>query len=459
MKTKHLVLLLIAALLLIGLANWSGRRRQSPAASLTGTPLLPGFDVNAVAAVEISEGGQTLRLARIDSAWCVTNAYNYPADFQRLVQRLLALRDVKIGQVQRGMKLDEAGATLVKLYDSQGATLASLTLGPTRQARSDAGGMGYYRPSEGRYLSRNDDGQVFLVKESLEDWSTVTESWLDTQILGISADDIATIEMRPAAGGDDDAVVLDRTSGSLKLVGLDEEKEQFESGRASGVESALTYLRFNRIADPNLPEETLGFATGNLFRVTLKNGDIYNAALGAAAEGSRYFKVGVESGPPSTNATLRAEAEARVASANDRLGRWTFLIASYSADNMVRTRDELVSEKPAETNAPAASEPAAAEPAAAEPAAAVVTEPVAVPEAPAAAPAAEKAVDKPAAAPAAEATAEKPADKPAVEKPAAPAVEKPAEKPAEAPAEKPVVPAADKPADKPAEAPAAAPAA
>ena len=387
MKSKHLVLLLVAALVLIGLANWSGRRRQSPAASLAGTPLLPGLDVNAVAAVEIHEKDQILRLARVDAVWCVTNAYNYPADFQRLVQRLVALRDVKIGQVQRGMTIGDADATRVKLLDARGQALAELTLGSARQARADAGGMGGYRPSEGRYLSRNGGAEVFLVKESLDDWTAATESWLDTQLLSISADDIAAIEMRPAADGD--AVVLDRTSGSLKLVGLDEATEQFESGRASGVDSALNYLRFNRIADPALPAETLGFATGSLFRVTLKNGDIYQASLGAEADGNRYFKVGVESGPPSTNETLRAEAEARVAAANARLNPWIFLISSYAAENMVRSRGELVTPKPAETNAPAAAatalESQAAEPPVAEPAAAPAAEsavtPAAVPEA------------------------------------------------------------------------------
>ncbi len=352
MKSKHLVLLLVAALVLVGLANWSGRRRRPPAASLAGTLLLPGFDVNAVAAVEIRERDQTLRLARVDAVWCVTNAYNYPADFQRLVQRLVALRDVKIGQVQRGMTIGDADATRVKLLDARGQALADLTLGSARQARADAGGMGGYRPSEGRYLSRNGGGEVFLVKESLDDWTAATESWLDTQILSIPPDDIAAIEMRPAAGGD--AVVLDRTSGSLKLAGLDEDTEQFESGRASSVDSALNYLRFSRLADPALPPETLGFATGNLFRVTLKNGDVYQASLGAEVDGSRYFKVGVESGPPSTNETLRVEAEARVAADKARLNPWTFLIASYAAENMVRTRGELVTPKPVETNAPAA---------------------------------------------------------------------------------------------------------
>jgi hypothetical protein len=350
MKAKPLVLLLIAALVLIGLANWSGRRRQSPAASRAGTALLPDLDVNAVNAIEIHEKDDILRLARLNDVWSVTNAHNYPADFQSLVKRLIALREIKIGHVQRGMSIDDTDATRVRLLDARDQPLAELTLGAARQSKN-VNNMGRYRPNDGRYLSRNGGGDVFLVKESLDDWTAATEGWLDTQIVSIAPNDIATIEMRSMLGGD--PVVLDRASGSLELVDLDEEKEQFESGRADGVDTVLQYLRFNRIADPSLPPEALGFATGHLYRVALKNGDIYHASLGAAVEGNRYFKVGVESGPPSTNESERVAAETRVTEANAKLSPWTFLIASYTADNMIRTRAELVAPKPSETNAPA----------------------------------------------------------------------------------------------------------
>lgn len=374
MKPRQILLLLVSAAILIGLAVLSGKRREAPAASQAGSPLLSGLELNRIAAVEVGAAGKTLRLARIDERWCVTNAYNYPVDFSRLSQRLIALRDVKIGQVQRGMTLDADRATQVRLLGQDDRPLATLTLGEARQARG--GGdepMRFYRASEGRYLSRNDDPAVFLVKESLDDWNTDAEGWMDSQITSIQATDIATIELRPAAG---DPVVLDRSGGSLALVGLDAATETFESSRAGGVDTALSYLRFTQIADPSLTEEQLGFATGSLYRATLKGGEIYTARLGAARDDGRYLRIAAELPPAATNDAARAAAETRVAEANARLEPWTFVIASYAAANMVRTRDELVKPRPAETNAvetvpapaAAAATPVAVEPETAAPA-------------------------------------------------------------------------------------------
>jgi hypothetical protein len=383
MKPRQILLLLVSAAILIVLAALSGKRREAPAVAQSGSLLLPGLELNRIAAVEVAAAGKALRLARVDERWCVTNAYNYPADFARLSQRLIALRDIKIGQVQRGMTLDADRATQVRLLGQDDRPLATLTLGDARQARG--GGdepMRFYRSSEGRYLSRNDDPGVFLVKESLDDWSTDAEGWMDTQITSIPATDIASIELRSADG---EAVVLDRTSGSLALVGLDAATETFDSSRASGIDTALSYLRFTRLADPSLTEDQLGFATGSLYRVTLKGGDIYTARLGAGEADGRYFRIAAELPPATTNDAARAAAETRVAEANARLEPWTFVIASYSAANMVRTRGELAKAKPAETNAtemvtaPAAAEAAPAAPAApaAKPAAAEKTPPVA----------------------------------------------------------------------------------
>ncbi len=359
MKSKQIMLLLAAAVLLVGLAFWSGKRRQPPVSRLSGAALLPDLDVNAIAAIEIESGAGALKLARLNDRWCVTNAFNYPADFSRLSQRLLALRDVKIGQIQRGMAITAADATRVRFQDVRGNTLAELALGAGRQAKGGES-MGYYQASDGRYLSRNGEPPVFLVKESLDEWNADPEGWLDSQIVSISPGDIATIEMRSAGG---EPVVLDRLSGTLALVGLDAEKEIFESSRASGVDSALNYLRFTRIADPALPPDQSGFATGSLYRVTLKSGDIYTGTVGAAEAGDRYFKLAVELPPATTNDAVRATAEVRVAEANARLKPWTFLIASHAAGNLVRTRAELVSPKPAETNAVGNAEaPAQAEP-------------------------------------------------------------------------------------------------
>lgn len=380
MKSKKILWLFVLALILVGAAYWT-KRTPGGAVGPAGTPLLPGLDVNSVAAIEIAEGGEILRLARLDDVWCVTNSFNYPADFGRLAQRLISLRDVKIGQVQRGMSLDAEDLKQVSFFDAQGSRLGGLTIGAGRQGAS-AGDQPYYRPASGRFLSRDGDKTVFLVKESLDEWNADASGWLDSEIINLSASDIAKIEIGRASGADDAGapVVLDRSSGSLELVGLDEETEKFDSARGSGVDAALGYLRFNKIADPALTPAELGFSTGSYYRATLKSGEIYEALLGGGADGGRYLKLGVTMAPPTTNDAARLAAEARASAANAKLEPWTFLVSSYNAERMFRTRDELVKPKPVASNdvaaagvdiAPAAetaAAEAAAAPAAAEPA-------------------------------------------------------------------------------------------
>ncbi len=382
MKSKQILVLFIAAVVLIGLAFWSGRARRPPTPALAGAPLVPELDLNAIEAVEVGADGKVLRLARLNDVWCVTNAFNYPADFARLSQRLIALRDIKIGQVQRGMAIEADSATRIQLLARDGKPLAGLVLGAGRQAKGDDG-MPYSRGNDGRYLSRDGEKDVFLVKESLDEWNTEADGWLDTQIVSIPPGDVAKIELQGPGG---ETVVLDKSSGSLALAGLDAARETFESSKASGVDSALNYLRFSRIADPALGEAEMGFATGHLYRATLKSGEIYTARLGAVIDGDRYFKLGVEFVSASTNAAERAAAEKRVAETKARIDPWTFLIGSYAAGNMVRTRAELVSVKPPETNLVTQAESPAKEtaPAAkAEPAPAKETAPAPVKPAPA----------------------------------------------------------------------------
>ena len=54
MKPRQILLLLVSAAILIGLAVLSGKRREAPAASQSGSPLLPGLELNRIAAVEVA---------------------------------------------------------------------------------------------------------------------------------------------------------------------------------------------------------------------------------------------------------------------------------------------------------------------------------------------------------------------------------------------------------------------
>jgi len=124
-------------------------------------------------------------------------------------------------------------------------------------------------------------------------------------------------------------------------------KEEFDTSKSYGVESALNYLNFNTVVDPALTDEKLGISTGSVFKVTLKNGESYTAKIGAAAEGGtdRYFKISAAFSAVGTNATENATLAKKVEAFNAKAGKWAYTIASYGAENMTKARSDLVKAK------------------------------------------------------------------------------------------------------------------
>ena len=71
----------------------------------------------------------------------------------------------------------------------------------------------------------------------------------------------------------------------------------------------------------------------------------HTAKIGAASGSDRYFKVSAAFAPVGTNATENATLEKAVKDFNANAGKWTYLISSYSADSMSKSRKDLVKAK------------------------------------------------------------------------------------------------------------------
>ena len=143
---------------------------------------------------------------------------------------------------------------------------------------------------------------------------------------------------------DGKTVKLSRKDSSWTLEGLGE-KEELDSSKTYSLDSALSYLDFNGVADPKKPEAEFGFATGSVYTVSLKNGQSYTAKIGNASGSDRYFKVSAAFAPVGTNATENATLEKAVKDFNAKTGKWTYMISSYSADSMSKSRSDLVKAK------------------------------------------------------------------------------------------------------------------
>ena len=335
MTNKNLVILAAAAAVLGGAAYFCNSGRKIKSSNLNGKPVLPAFDVSEVAKVDV---GGKVTLAATDSGWVIDSLYGYPADVTKIRENLLKLKDLTVGQTARGQKIESG--TKVDLKNAKGAVLASVTLGEQHMSKprgqaAQFGGGGY---PDGRYVKFGDG--VVLVKDSLDAFDGDPKKWCESRICSVPSADVK--EVSYTKGGE--TVKLIRKDSTWNLEGLGS-KEELDSSKTYSLDSALSYLDFNNVADPKKPEAEFGFATGSVYAVSLKNGQSYTAKIGNASGADRYFKVSAAFAPVGTNATENATLEKAVKDFNAKVGKWTYLISSYSADSMSKSRKDLVKAK------------------------------------------------------------------------------------------------------------------
>jgi hypothetical protein len=398
---KKIIILLLAAAALVGAALWlkGGRSQKTP--NVVGHKILPAFNISDVTRVEIT-GAKSLTLASGEAGWTVDALHGYPADGKKILDELLKLKELKAGQPAAG--ISNAAPTVVILKDAAGKELAKLEMGEQHRSAprgemAQFGGGGY---PDGRYVAF--EGTTVVVNDALDAFNGDPKKWVDTKIGGITASDVK--EVTYAKGKE--TVKLTRKDSTWTLEGLGP-KEELDTSKTYSLDSALSYLNFSDVVDPKKTESELGFATGAVYTATLKNGITYTAKVGNKIGADSAFKVSAAFKPVGTNATENAACEKTVKDFNDKVGKWTYTISSYSAESMSKTRKDLVKakEEPKKEEAKPAEKKVESKPA----------------PAPAAKPAA-KPESKPAAKPAAKPAEQKPAAKPAVK----PAEQKPAQK-------------------------------
>ena len=303
MNNKSLIGLAVVAVVLGGAAYFLNSGSKGSAPRLNGKAIASGLKVADVARIEI---GGKLTLVAGDKGWSAETLNGYPADREKIAENLLKLGELKVGQVVRGKTLDNP--TPVVLRDAAGRELVNLPLGEK-----------HAKWGHGRYAAFA--GETVLVSDTLDAFDGDAKSWCNTRIASIPSADVLAVSY---AHGKELVELEKGTNSTWTLKGLTE-KEELDTSKTYSLDSALAYLNFNSIADPKLTEAELGFATGYVYTVTYKEGSnavTRVATVGNKVKGSsdRYFRM--------DNAS------------------WIYTISGYSAENMMKSRRDLVKAKP-----------------------------------------------------------------------------------------------------------------
>ncbi len=398
---KSTLTILIVLCIIAGAAGWFAKyKREATWHAHTigiGQKLFPDLVVSEVDKMVVKTRNDELTMSRRDGIWVVDNANGYPADFSKVGQFLVDLAELTpiqmvdvapddLGKLELAPPDAESGTgTEVTLFTSGKTVAAKILIGQEHTRKMDSptpwGGSGY---PDGRYLLLPEAQEVYLVSKTFTNVTDNKDDWMDKAFLRAG-----TARHVVAMKGDETLWELSRetTSGSLTLQGDLPEDMEPDTSKISSVGSAFSYPTFNRVT-PSAEAEGLGFDEVNRsYQVETFDGFTYTAEIGKKADdGTTPVRFSVayaapEAPPPPDNETpserdkREKDWQKKLDDARLKFDRekqlyaaWIYFLPSYTADNLMAERDDLMKkvekkeeEKPADAPAAAPADGNAAE--------------------------------------------------------------------------------------------------
>jgi hypothetical protein len=382
MNRKQLTLLIVLGVVIGGLGYWAYNKRQASyetgTASEDGQKLLKGIPpaaINDVAHLSIKTGSNEVNLVRASEGWTVKERGGYPANFGTISDTVKKFWDLKITRaVEVGpsrlpmLKLTKAEGTIVDMQDDKGKSIAMITLGTqtSKEGREDSqfGGGGSF--PNGRYVMRGDDVKtVALVSDPLN-VDAKAEDWLNKDWFKVEKPKSVSVTTTNATNNW--KLVRESETGDWKLADA-KAGENIDSGKASGLNYLLSSPSFNDVIVDPKPEQT-GLSTPTTAEITTFDGFTYTVKLGkmAGAEENYAMQVSVvgnfakertpgkDEKPEDKEKLDKAFADAKKKhedklKAEKAFEKWTYSVAKWTVDNLVKERKDFLAEKKDETKA------------------------------------------------------------------------------------------------------------
>lgn len=375
MNRKQLTLILVACVVIGGLSLWfrNLQNRDYPgSAARMGDKVLAEFDVNAVAGIHLVGPTNELTLSREEGRWVVREREGYPANFSTvgdLVRDLWELKStqpVQAGESQLGrLELNppdsEAGpGLLVELRDDKGEAFRSLLLGK-KQMRKPAtpspmgGDEGW---PVGRYVMVPGDLKTLsLVSETFSNIEPVADQWLNKDFFKVEKS--RTVKVTWPEATNSWALTRESATGTMQLVDA-QPNEKLDSTKAATISSAFGFPSFKDVSKDPDPAKT-GLADPVTVQIDTFDDFHYTLKVGRPAEGEDYYlTVDVTADFPTTRtagedeseedkAKLDKEFQEKLDKLKEKLAKeqalagWTYQVAKWTVDSVLKKRSELLS--------------------------------------------------------------------------------------------------------------------
>ncbi len=203
---------LLAVGLYAGVNSWS-------AGKVEGAAFLPELaqKINAVSAIEITQGGKKLTLDRVGERWIVRDRGGYPAKSDAARALLVTLAQSQLIEPKTTVKdrlglleLEDPGtkdakSRGVRVLDISGKPIADVVLG---KARGDAFGSG----KGGAYVRRGGETRSWFATGDPKVTSDIKD-WIDTKVISTDASKVVRLTIENPG---EDALVIEKSPPEIK---------------------------------------------------------------------------------------------------------------------------------------------------------------------------------------------------------------------------------------------------
>jgi hypothetical protein len=378
MNARLLRILVIALIVIGGGALWmyqQDRAVQAPAVATLGDPLLGSLQAADVAEIRIVEPGGKITLRRDGLRWVIAERGDFPADFAKVRNFVLAALALKTGQTdaigpadRTQLRLDdpaakEGGGTLVEFAAADGKPLGRLIVGrkyfkttPENPEKANADGRFVLRPD-----AANGGATAIIVADPLEQAGTKPSLWIERRVL--AASEPVSIDVRHADG---DHWRLERAPGPdavWQLVGA-KPGEKLAQTTVLSIVAAAGGLDIADIVEKDPQRAAKALAKATLITIVTRDGLTYTLQVGPPEEQKHYAVGTIEGNLPEArepvagekpeDAAARDKAFAgRIAAIRARqpspqtLTQFAFLIPEHTLVDLTKKRADLLEKPPA----------------------------------------------------------------------------------------------------------------
>lgn len=359
MKNKSLLIFAVITLgaILAAMLVWQNR---APTSSLEKQPLFADLSgkVNEVHRLRLQQHEESLTLVKNGDMWVIEEADNYPADFARIRESVIAVSKLMILSRKTsnpdlyprlGVEdplSEKANSTLLKLEDNNGAELASLIVGNSRHSKSAESLPGLY--------VRLPDADTALLVEGRLDASVDIKQWFNRDLLDIDGARISKIAIEHKQGPlvslhraeDIDDFSLDNIPADKDIqspVIITRMSTMLESLSVDGVTSE------SRIKDHI--SSTTQISTFDGLEISISNAVLEDKSYASFSFSSREVEVAdepedVAAGEGDTDEKPSVADEA--GKLNQQMSGWAYAIPDYKFELFTRALADLVREKQAD---------------------------------------------------------------------------------------------------------------